>query len=76
MPTLEALRSRLTEITDKILGLDKLLTALEREYSELLKESNRLHDKMNQVSCEHVWVPDKPYCLKCKLSARKGTEGY
>lgn len=25
--------------------------------------------------CEHVWAPDKPYCLKCKLPARPFDEG-
>lgn len=25
--------------------------------------------------CEHVWKPDIPYCLKCKLPARQKSLG-
>lgn len=25
---------------------------------------------VEQARCEHVWKPDVPYCLKCKLPAR------
>ena len=71
MPNTKELKTKLAEITDKILGMDKMFELLGREYSHLLKESNRLHDEIDQINCEHVWSPDKPFCLKCGLPARE-----